>query len=349
MSPTDGSAAVPPQYPRSEATASGVLTMDDGQGVYWEETGRADGVPLLYLHGGPGGGLGNRGYVTKADPERFRVIGFDQRGCGQSTPLATVPSHDLSANTTQRLIADMEALREHLGVEKWLLNGVSWGSTLALAYAQEHPERVTGIVLMAVTTTSRWEVDWITETVGAIFPEEWDRLARFVESSGVGYRRGEGRLIEAVDRLLAHPDAGVRDAVSRAWARWEDVHVSIGAGGFHPNPRWDDDQFRHDFATLVAHYWSHDGFLDPPVLDRMERLDGIPAFLIHGRRDVSGPARTAWELVTRWPGARLLVDEGDGHGGASMVDAWVAANNRFADWLGNPDADRPGPGRGWLS
>ena len=158
----------------------------------------------------------------------------------RSTPLAHDPSHDLDGNTTQRLIADIEALRSHLEVDTWLLNGVSWGSTLALAYAQAHPERVLGIVLMAVTTTSRAEVDWVTEGVGMIYPEAWDRLARHAEDAGIGYQRYDERLISAYARLMRSPDPAVRTAAVDAWADWEDIHVSIGAGGFHRNPRWDD-------------------------------------------------------------------------------------------------------------
>lgn len=321
-------------YPTVEPHASGLLAMSDGQQVHWEESGNPDGLPLVYLHGGPGSGLGTRGYVTKADPARYRILGLDQRGCGRSVPLATDPGHDLDANTTPRLIADIEALREHLGVERWVVNGVSWGSTLAIAYAQAHPERVLGVVCMAVTTTSRWEVDWITETVGAIYPEEWDRFAGHAEEAGVGYRRGEGRLVEAYRRLLRHTDPAVRDAASRAWARWEDVHVSIGAGGYSPDPRWDDDTLRHTVVTLVTHYWARDGFCDPPLLERMDRVAGIPAYLIHGRRDVSSPVQTAWELHRRWPDSRLVVDEGEGHGGVSMVEAWREANDELADRLG---------------
>lgn len=161
-----------------------MLAVDDVHRIYWEESGRPDGIPALYLHGGPGSGLGPGGYRMKFDPDRFRTVGFDQRGCGRSTPLATGPGYDLTRNTTQHLIADIEALREHRGVDRWLVNGVSWGSTLALAYAQAHPGRVTGLVLTAVTAGSRFEIDWITETVGALYPEAWDRVATHAERAG---------------------------------------------------------------------------------------------------------------------------------------------------------------------
>lgn len=283
-----------------------------------------------------GGGLGQRGYLSKADPTRFRVIGLDQRGCGRSVPLASNHEHDLRANTTSRLIADLEELRVHLGVKGWVLNGVSWGSTLAIAYAQAHPERVLGVVLMAVTTTSRFEVDWITETVGALYPQEWDSFAQHAERGGLDYRRGQVRLVEAYRQLMQHPDPGIRDAASHAWARWEDTHIGIGAGGFRRDPRWEDHQARHDLVTLITHYWAHDGFCEPPLLARMERAAGIPAVLIHGRLDVSGPVRTAWKVHRRWPGSRLVIVEDEGHGGPVMVDAWRAGNEEMASHLGPP-------------
>lgn len=313
--------------------ASGLLPTGDGHEVYWEESGNPAGIPGLYLHGGPGGTLRTGSYRTKFDPTRFRIIGLDQRGCGRSRPLVTAPGYDLEQNTTTHLVRDLELLREHVGVDRWLLNGVSWGSTLALAYAQAHPERVAGIVLMAVTTTSRSEVDWITETVGAIFPEAWDRFATHAEEAGIGYVRGHGRLVEAYAQLLRSPSLEVRDAASRAWAEWEDYHISIGAGGFHRDPRWGDPEFRWCFVTLATHYWSHDGFLDPPILDRMECLSEIPGTLIHGRRDISGPVVVPWKLHRAWPRSELVIDEGEGHGGTSMVEAWASANIRHADAL----------------
>ncbi|RGE21911.1 alpha/beta fold hydrolase [Leucobacter sp. wl10] len=309
--------------------AQGLLTVGDGQTIFWEEWGAPDGVSALYLHGGPGGGLRKSGYRKCFDLARTRVIGFDQRGCGSSRPHASDPAVALDTNTTQHLISDIEALREDRGVERWIINGVSWGSTLALAYAQTHPERVVALVLLAVTSTHRREVDWITEDVGAIFPEAWDRLAKHAEDAGIGYIRGQGRLVEAYARLMNSSDGQVLDAASREWALWEDTHVSIGAGAFARDPRWDDDRYRIAFARLVTHYWVHDAFLTPPLLDRMDRLRGIPGWLIHGRRDVSGPVITAWELHRRWPGSKLIIDEGDEHDGASMVEHWGEANRQL--------------------
>lgn len=305
-----------------------MLDVGDGHRIWWEEWGEPDGVPAVYLHGGPGGGLGSSLYRYRFDLAKTRVVAFEQRGCGRSRPHASDLSASLARNTTAHLIGDIERLREYLGIQAWVVNGVSWGSALALAYAQCHPARVLGVVLFAVTTTSRREVDWITEGVGTVFPEAWDRFARHAECAGIGYVRGEGRLVEAYAQLLESADPMVREAASREWALWEDTHVSIGAGRFRRDPRWADARFRVGFARLATHYWSNDGFCDPPLLERMDRVRGIPAVLLHGRRDISSPAVTAWELHRRWPGSTLVIDEGDGHGGASMADHWSAANDR---------------------
>lgn len=313
-----------------EPPANGMLDVGDDQQIYWEEWGSPDGVPALYLHGGPGGGLRSSEYRNRFDLARTRVAGFEQRGCGRSMPHASDASTSLATHTTAYLIQDIELLREHLGIDAWIVNGVSWGSTLALAYAQTHPERVLGIVLFAVTTTSRREVDWVTEGIGAVFPEAWDRLAGHAEQSGIGYARGKGRLVEAYARLMDSPNPAVQDAASREWALWEDTHISIGAGGFQRDPRWDDERFRLAFVRLTAHYWSHDGFCEPPILGRMNRLQGIPGILIHGRRDISSPAITAWQLHRQWPESKLIIDEGEGHGGASMIERWREANDQLA-------------------
>lgn len=312
-----------------EPRAQGMLDVGDGQQIYWEEWGSPYGVPALYVHGGPGGGLGTSLYRNRFDLTCTRLVGFEQRGCGRSTPHASCTSTSLSTNTTSHLIGDIQLLREHLGIDAWLINGVSWGSTLALAYAQAHPQHVLGVVLFAVTTTSRREVDWITEGVGAVFPEAWDRFAGHAERAGVGYQRGRQRLVEAYAALMESPDPVVRDVASREWALWEDTHVAIGTGGFVRDPRWDDERFRLAFVRLTGHYWSHDGFSDPPVLERMDLLRGIPGVLIHGRRDISSPVLIAWQLHRRWPGSKLIVDEGNGHGGGSMAKVWREANDQL--------------------
>lgn len=219
---------------------SGMLEVGEGNEIYWEEWGVPSGIPALYLHGGRGGTLGSSQYRNRFDLTCTRLVAFEQRGCGRSTPHVSDPSVSLTTNTTAHLVRDIERLREHLGIEAWIVNGVSWGSTLALAYAQACPARVLGIVLFAVTSTSRREVEWITEGVGMVFPEAWDRFASHAEKAGSGHRVDHGRLVEAYARLMEAEDPAVREAASQEWALWEDTHVSIGTGGVHRNPRWDE-------------------------------------------------------------------------------------------------------------
>lgn len=311
-------------FPPVEPHTSGRLALDDGAELYWEESGTPHSPALVWLHGGPGTGLGRGGYRRAPDPERWRIIGFDQRGCGRSTPLIDGPGPELDALTTPRMIADLEALREHLGVERWLVAGGSWGTTYALAYAEAHPDRVSALVLAAVTTTSRVEVEWITEAVGRIFPREWEEFA------AASQRAPGERVVDAYDRLLRDPDPTVRAAAARAWCTWEDVHVSLGPG-WAPNPDFDDAGFRALFATQVVNAWARSAYLgDDGILDGLERIAHLPAVLIHGRLDVSGPLASAWELHRRLPLSRLVVVEDEGHGGATMGDELGRAYASFA-------------------
>lgn len=307
----------------ADALLTGRLRLSDGAELYWEESGDPAAPALVWLHGGPGSGLGSGGYRRRPDPERWRIIGFDQRGCGRSAPLADGPGPALDALTTPRMIADLEELREHLGVERWLVAGGSWGTTYALAYAEEHPDRVSALVLAAVTTTSRAEVDWITEGVGRVFPREWEEFA------AASQRRPGERVVEAYDRLLRHPDAEVRTQAALAWCRWEDVHVSL-TPGWEPDERYADPAFAVPFATQVANMWAHDAYLGPRgILDRLDAIAHLPAVLIHGRLDVSGPLATAWELHRALPESRLVVVEGEGHGGSTMSDEVAHAYRSF--------------------
>jgi proline iminopeptidase len=251
--------------------------------------------------------------VAIFDPERFLIVSFEQRGCGRSRPLVTDPSADLSTNTTPTLISDIEELRRHLGIEAWLLSGVSWGTTLALAYAQAYPDRVREIMLTAVTTTTRSEVEWVTEQMRRIFPREWDQFAAAV-------RREPGqRLIDAYYERITDPDQNVRESTAGAWCDWEDVHISLDPK-HSPSLRYRDPEFRLLFATLVIHYWKHAGFIDGDgILANMERISHIPGVLIHGRLDVSSPLETAWELHKIWPASELVVVDVEGHGGETMA------------------------------
>ncbi|MGW6932828.1 prolyl aminopeptidase [Lentzea sp. NPDC054927] len=312
------------RYPPIEPHESGMLEVGDGHSLYWEVSGNPDGKPAVVLHGGPGSGSSPR---TRSlfDPNHYRVVLFDQRNSGRSTPSATDPVVDLSANTTQHLVADIEALRAHLGIERWLVEGGSWGVTLGLAYAQAHPERVTELVLAAVTTGDRSETDWITRDMGRVFPREWERFR-----DGVPSAERDGDLAAAYSRLLHDPDPEVRARTARGWCEWEDTHMSL-APDAAPFLSIAEPAFQLAFARLVTHYWSHGCFLEEGQLLRdVERLHGIPAVLVHGRYDVSGPLSTAWALHRAWPGSELVVLDDTGHGGGSMAAAIVAATDRFA-------------------
>ena len=305
-----------------EPFATGLLRVGDLNDLYWEASGNPRGKPALYLHGGPGSGIAN-GYRHYFDPNQFFIVSFDQRGCGRSRPMATDPTADLSTNTTQALVADIETLRAHLDIDCWLIAGVSWGTTLALAYAEAHPEKVTEIVLMAVATTTQREVEWITEQVRRLFPLEWEDFAHAVQPSP-----GQ-RLIDAYYERITDPDPNVRGRTAKAWCVWEDVYVSFDPN-CSPSTRFLDPQFRMVFATLVIHYWKHAGFLsENDILANVRRIAHIPGVMIHGRRDVSSPLETARDLHKAWPRSELIVVEGDGHGGDTMANEFARAIARF--------------------
>jgi proline iminopeptidase len=315
------------RHPVTEPYETGMLDVGDGHELYWETVGDPDGTPAVWLHGGPGGSssVGTRGLF---DPTAYRAVLLDQRGCGRSSAPRD-PAHpddpllsDLAANTTDHLVADVERLREHLGVDRWVVAGGSWGVTLALVYAQRHPERVRALVLGAVTSGAADEIAWITRDVGRIWPREWDAFASLVPDADPADPYG---IPAAYARLLADPDPAVRDRAAVAWCAWEDTHVSL-APGWQPFERFQDPAFRMPFARLVTHYWGHACFLEPDeVLRRTDRLEGIPGVLIHGRLDVSGPLETAWRLHHAWPGSELVVLEDAGHGGDVMTSAMVEA------------------------
>ncbi|MEV4757350.1 prolyl aminopeptidase [Micromonospora sp. NPDC049559] len=313
-------------YPPIEPYDHGRLDVGDGNLVYWETCGNPDGKPAVVLHGGPGSGC-TPGWRRYFDPAAYRVVLFDQRGCGRSTPHVSDPAVDLATNTTHHLVADVERLRERLGIERWLVFGGSWGSTLGLAYAERHPERVSEIILFSIALSTRRDVEWITRAVGRIFPAQW---ARFRDGVPAGER--DGSLVDAYARLLHDPDPAVRDRAARDWCAWEDSHVAIRAD-HRPDPRYDDPVFRMAFARLVTHYWRHAAWLEEDVLVRKAaRLAGIPGVLVHGRLDVSSPPDSAWRLAQEWPEAELiLVDEaGHGAGYPGQAEALLAATARFA-------------------
>jgi proline iminopeptidase len=286
----------------------------DGNLVYWETCGNPAGKPALVVHGGPGSG-GSRGSRRYFDPERYRIVIFDQRGCGESVPHASDPSVDMSVNTTHHLIADMERLREHLGIERWLLLGGSWGSTLILAYAERYPERVSEIVLLGVTTTRPSETDWLYRGVGRFFPEAW---ARFRE--GVPECERDDDLVSAYARLLESPDPSVRSKAAWDWLAWEDAVISLeenGSPGAYSD-RAPDDALA--FVRICSHFFSHDAWLEDGELIRNGgRLEGIPGVLLHGRHDLGSPVGTAWALAQAWPGSELVVVDDSGHTGSDTM------------------------------
>ncbi|MBO0877628.1 MAG: prolyl aminopeptidase [Pseudonocardia sp.] len=317
---------MPEPYPTIEPYRHGMLDVGDGNRVYWEECGRPDGKPALVVHGGPGSGC-STGMRRSFDPNRYRVVLFDQRGCGRSTPNAADPATDMRHNTTEHLLRDMEGLREHLGIGRWLLFGGSWGATLALAYAERHPHRVSEIVLVSVTTTRRSEIDWLYRGVARFFPAEWERFR-----AGVPSADRDGDLVAAYARLMAHPDSSVRVAAADAWCAWEDAVISLESNG-KPNAYSDrSPDALLAFARICTHYFAHGAWLEEGALLRdAGRLAGIPGVLIHGRLDLGGPLTTAWELAQAWPDAELITVPDSGHTGSdTMRDRVLAALDTFA-------------------
>ncbi|MEW2066311.1 prolyl aminopeptidase [Streptomyces sp. NPDC007346] len=313
-------------YPPVEPYESGMLDVGDGNHVYWEACGNPVGKPALVVHGGPGSGCTPRAR-RYFDPDRYRVILFDQRGCGRSTPHASDPATDMRHNTTPHLIADMERLREHLGITNWLLYGGSWGSTLILAYAQAHPERVTEAVIPSVTTTRRSEIDWLYRGVGQIFPEAWHTFRQ-----GVPEATDPTDLVRAYARLLESPDPAVRKRATAAWCAWEDAVLSQETNPGPPPYSSRPDRAQQALVRICAHYFSHDAWLsENQLIDGAHRLIGIPAALIHGRFDLASPLITAWELGRAWPEAELTVIDDAGHlGGPATRRAVLAALDGFA-------------------
>lgn len=311
---------MPTLYPPIEPYETGMLDTGDGHHVYWEVCGNPDGKPALVVHGGPGSGCGPRARRW-FDPERYRVVLFDQRGCGRSTPHASDPRAGLTANTTGHLLTDMERLRELLDVDRWLLYGGSWGSTLLLAYAQRHPERVSEIVVNGVTTTRRSEIGWLYRGVARFFPEEWDRFMAGVPEAG-----RDGDPVAAYARRMNDPDPAVREKAANDWCAWEDAVVSLephAPSGVYSGRA---PAARIALVRIASHYFAHGAWLEEGSLVRnAARLTGIPGVLVHGRLDLSSPPDTAWELCKGWPDARLVTVGNAGHLGSEAADAEVLA------------------------
>ncbi|MGW1738993.1 prolyl aminopeptidase [Nocardia sp. NPDC001965] len=315
-----------PLYPPIEPYEHGMLAAGDGQAVYWETSGNPDGKPAVFLHGGPGGGTSprNRRYF---DPDRYRIVLLDQRGCGRSTP-HIADGADLSVNTTAHLIADIETLRAELGIEQWLVFGGSWGSTLSLAYAQQYPQRVTELVLRGIFLLRRKEIDWYYNgSAGYVYPDEWEKFLAPIPEAERG-----GDLVEAYHRLLSSADPQIATAAAVAWTTWESATSSL-----RPDParvaETSDPRFALAFARIENHYFRHGGFLDEAQLLRdIDVIAGIPAVLVQGRHDIVCPAVSAWDLHRAWPGSRLHIVDDAGHSASEpgIVHHLVEATDTFA-------------------
>jgi proline iminopeptidase len=296
-----------------EPFATGRLDVGDGHVLSYEQVGSPTGTPVVYLHGGPGSGRTPESRRT-FDPERHHAVLFDQRAAGRSTPHAAAEGVSWATIDMDHHIADIERLRQHLGLERWVVFGASWGSVLGLTYAERHPERVTAVVVAAVSTGTAADIDWLTVHAGRFFPAEWRAFRDHVPAELRGLR-----LVDAYNRLLMDPDPAVREAAAVAWCRWEDAHVATTPGAT-PNPRYDDARFRLGFARQVTHCWRHDSWLAPDeIVSNAGRLAGIPGFLVHGRLDLSSPLDAPWRIHQAWPGSELIIVDSDGHGGDIMA------------------------------
>jgi proline iminopeptidase len=302
-----------------------MLDVGQGQQLYWEVSGNPNGKPAVTLHGGPGSGSypGQRRWF---DPSAYRIVQFDQRGCGRSTPSVGDPATDLSSNTTEHLIADVERLREHLGIERWLVAGASWGVTLGLAYAERHPERVSELIFVSVTMTRPSDVHWLYHEVGRFFPQEW---ALF--QAGVPEDERDGDLVAAYNRLLnKQPDFALRARAAQNWCDWEDAVVSLEEG-WTPNPRYENANFRMTFARLCAHYFSHAAWLGSgQLLGNADRLAGIPGVMVHGHFDIGSPPDVPWLLAQAWHDAQLHLVRTGHVGGNEMMEPLIRATDGFA-------------------
>jgi proline iminopeptidase len=317
---------VPALYPGIEPYDHGLLDVGDGHRVYWEQCGNPQGKPALVLHGGPGSGC-TPWQRMLFDPQSYRVVLFDQRNCGRSTPHASEPVVDLSTNTTHHLVADIERLREHLGIDRWLVLGGSWGSTLALTYATEHPDRVREMVLFGVTTGRHSEIDWLFKGgVSMFFPEQWARL-----TAGLPAPVEDADVPAAYHRLLFDADPAVRQEAAADWCLWESATPN-----WPPTtglaPRFRDPQFALAFARIVTHYVSNNCWLDDgALLANAGSIADIPGVLINGRYDFQSPIANAYALKHAWPRVELMIVDDAGHSAdaAGIAEAIVRATDGF--------------------
>ncbi len=307
-------------YPPIEPYAHGMLEVGDGHGVYWELCGNPYGVPVVFLHGGPGGGCSPT-QRRLFDPARYRILLFDQRGCGRSIPHAS-----LEHNTTWHLVDDIERLRAMTGTERWLVFGGSWGSTLALAYAQAHPGRATGLILRGIFTLRRAELLWYYQDGASwLFPDKWER---FLAPIPEGER---GDLIGAYRARLTSDDPQLRTLAARAWSLWEGETLTL-----RPNPeiasQHGEDRYALAFARIENHYFVHGAWLEEgQLLREVYRIAHLPGVIVQGRYDVATPVRSAWDLHRAWPQAEFHLIDDAGHATTEpgILSALIDATDRF--------------------
>ncbi|MFS8049561.1 prolyl aminopeptidase [Rhizobium sp. BR 314] len=288
-------------YPDITPFAEGLLEVGDGHRIFWMQSGNPAGAPVLILHGGPGSGssAGTRRYF---DPQHYRIVQFDQRGCGNSLPHASEPDVDLSTNTTWHSIADIERLRISLGIERWAVFGNSWGCTLALIYAETHPDRVSFLLLVGITMTRHTEIDWLYHGLRRFFPEEW---ARFRAAVPPGDRDGD--LVGAYYRLLCNPDPTIHVKAAVDWHEWESASILVDPRATL-SARWSDSRYVTARARIITHYFHHLAWIEESqILRDINRIVGIPCTMVQGRLDLEGPLVTAWELSRAMPEAGLIV------------------------------------------
>jgi proline iminopeptidase len=313
-------------YPEIEPYAHGMLEVGGGNAIYWEACGNPRGKPALMLHGGPGSGC-TRWHRRLFDPAAYRIILFDQRNCGRSTPHASAIDTDLESNTTANLIADIEMLRNHLDVDRWLLLGGSWGSLLALAYAESYPGRVSEIVLWGATTGRHKEFDWVFRGgVAILFPEQWDSLR---EALPLANRDGD--IVEAYCRLLGDPDPATREQAALAWCTWESATPSWPPG-HGLAPRFNDAAYRMSFARIVTHYVRNYAWLeDSAIVRNVAALAAIRGVIVSGRFDFQAPIGWAFDLKRAWPSVKLVVVDDAGHDATNVriTDELIRATDDF--------------------
>ncbi len=308
-------------FPELQPYNRGRLKVSDLHEIFFEECGNPSGKPVVVLHGGPGGGISP--FLRRLhDPQAYRIVLFDQRGCGNSTPRA-----ELRENTTWDLVADIERLRELLQIERWQVVGGSWGSTLALAYAETHPSRVSELILRGIFTVRKREIDWFyQEGASFLFPDEWEKYLAPIPA----HERHD--MVGAYYKQLTSDDRAVRLNAARAWSQWEGATLSL-----LPNPQRVDefanDEFALAFARIECHYFVNRGFFarDDQLLADVEKLSGIPGVIIQGRYDVVTPMETAWLLHRAWPGAQFQIIEAAGHTTTEpgITSALVEATDKF--------------------